>query len=880
MIRYFLLFVLGLFVCPIKAQTIINGSVQHKAEGKALPGVNVTINEKKVPGILSYALTDDKGIYTLNFKSPADSVVITVSGLNFKKQVKVIANKNQVLNFSISTEAIKLKEIKVNPPKIRKLNDTLNYLVDGYADKNDRTIGDALKKMPGITVKDNGEILYNNKPINRFYIEDKDLLQGRYGIATNNIEAKDVATVQVLENHQPVKALKNREFTDEAAINLKLKDSAKGVLVANGQLGTGLSPLLWNNELFTMYFDKKRQNMNTYKGNNTGNDDAAELNSLYGNGNANSKQGISLSVQSPGAPGISRNRYLFNSINTASVNNLWAYGKDYQLSANVSYLNDRQERESYSRAVYYLPADSMLTVEERLAATEHINVLDGTLQLNANKDKYYLDNTLKFNGKWNEVGSGVFNAKEIVQDLNSPLFRLNNVFNLIRNYNKASFNIYSNNSYNSSPQTLDVQPVFYSDLFDDRGNYSLMKQSLKQQEFSSSTRFVYGLDNGKWKQSYKFGLDVNTQQMKSELRGQSLTGDLTPVFDSLSNDLNWNKYKLQLASAYTYKNDRIRATVNLPLENIYLNTDDELRGQRKNTSRLFFNPSVNIKYDLNLFWNVTAAASYNNELGDIGDSFTGYILQSYRSLVRNEGALPEQGKQSYTLDFGYRHPVHALFVNTSAGYFRQKMNLLYGYDYQGIRSLKRTYELPNYADGYRLFSRISKGVDAIAGTVNLELDYNRGNAAQISQDKVIDFTNIQYRLKSGFSSKINNWASLSYDYEYSRSKNKLAVGTSFKPINTDIHRGQLNFFPAAGFTINTALENFYNSAIVSGNRVINFADIGAKYTYKRMEFNVAYNNVFNEKQYVSAVYNEISSYYTVYDLRPAQVLMKVRFKIK
>ena len=41
-----------------------------------------------------------------------------------------------------------------------------------------------------------------------FYIEGLDLMKGHYGIATNNIDPNNIATVQVLENHQDIKALK------------------------------------------------------------------------------------------------------------------------------------------------------------------------------------------------------------------------------------------------------------------------------------------------------------------------------------------------------------------------------------------------------------------------------------------------------------------------------------------------------------------------------------------------------------------------------------------------------------------------------------------------------------------------------------------------
>ena len=70
-----------------------------------------------------------------------------------------------------------------------------------------------------------GQILYQNKEISKFYIEGLDLLQGKYGLATQNVDAEKVASVQIMENHQPLKALKGMEVPDNAAINLKLKQS-------------------------------------------------------------------------------------------------------------------------------------------------------------------------------------------------------------------------------------------------------------------------------------------------------------------------------------------------------------------------------------------------------------------------------------------------------------------------------------------------------------------------------------------------------------------------------------------------------------------------------------------------------------------------------
>ena len=52
------------------------------------------------------------------------------------------------------------------------------------------------------------------------------MLGGQYNIATNNLPASLVSTVQVLNHHQPVK-LEKMVFSDQVALNVKLNPQAK-----------------------------------------------------------------------------------------------------------------------------------------------------------------------------------------------------------------------------------------------------------------------------------------------------------------------------------------------------------------------------------------------------------------------------------------------------------------------------------------------------------------------------------------------------------------------------------------------------------------------------------------------------------------------------
>ena len=68
-------------------------------------------------------------------------------------------------------KSLDLKEVIVTAKKIRQSGDTISYSAATYRGKNDKTLEDLLRKMPGIEVKSDGQITYNGQWINEFYIE-------------------------------------------------------------------------------------------------------------------------------------------------------------------------------------------------------------------------------------------------------------------------------------------------------------------------------------------------------------------------------------------------------------------------------------------------------------------------------------------------------------------------------------------------------------------------------------------------------------------------------------------------------------------------------------------------------------------------------------
>ena len=141
---------------------------------------------------------------------------------------KLSAQNSEDLDSVINS--LTLQEVIVTAKKIRQSGDTISYSAATYRDKNDKTLEDLLRKMPGVEVKSDGKITFNGQWINEFYIEGMDMLGSNYGVATRNINAGDIGTVQILQNHQDIKMLQGVQSGTTPAMNIKLKQNALGIL--------------------------------------------------------------------------------------------------------------------------------------------------------------------------------------------------------------------------------------------------------------------------------------------------------------------------------------------------------------------------------------------------------------------------------------------------------------------------------------------------------------------------------------------------------------------------------------------------------------------------------------------------------------------------
>ena len=355
------------------------------------------ILENDSAGTLAFTFTDEKGNFSIESPEDTTSTRLIFRLLGYETISVGLGTYRDKQTVVMPGTSIQLKEVNVRGHRIVEKGDTLNYLVSGFKQSQDRSIADVIAKMPGLEVKPSGLITFEGKPINKFYIEGMDLMGRKYSQASENLSADKVKSVQVFQNHQPIKSLSESEFSEYAALNIKLTDDAKsawaGVLETRGGATAGDNvTALYGSKLMAMLFSKKRQNLSVYKCDNSGRDIAREQNYLTREGIENQEEkGLLRNISSP-APDLDKRRTTFNTTHLASFNHLAKTSRDNDFRMQFDYLWNRNKADVYKEITYNDLSGVLICEDTHVSAINH--QLKGEIKYEVNKDNIYVFNRL------------------------------------------------------------------------------------------------------------------------------------------------------------------------------------------------------------------------------------------------------------------------------------------------------------------------------------------------------------------------------------------------------------------------------------------------------------------------------------------------------
>ncbi len=881
------------FLSNLHSQINISGSVTDSLH-KPIIGASITLHKGNSNLIIAFAISNTKGGFTIlyNHANINDTFFVKANAIGYKIKTIQLQSFTQNIGFVLNTTSVQLPNVTVKNPKpfLKYKADTLSYNVDSFTQKQDRTIGDVLRKMPGIDVDGNGKISYNGKAISNFYIDGDNLLDDKYNIATNSIAADMVKDVQVLENHQPIRALKNAAYSDKVGINLNLKDKARLKLTARAETGAGIADKgLYDGTLNLMAFKKNYKAINSFKANNTGNDISNDVLSHniadYMKTIQNNVPNDMLGLNYPRNPNISQQRYLYNNAALANTNNLFKTKNGVQVKLNMYYLYDKQMQDYTNNSFFYLPNSDTIKYLQQQNTQNRFNVVYAQLNLNSNKEKAYWNNKLLV--EYNKLpGSSVtnFNGKITSQNLLQQTTNISNEFNLIKTkHTKNIIEWYSYFSYLNKPELLQVNPGLNEAYFNNSIPFVQLAQQVNIPTYFTNNYFNYRVPRGKFLQSYRIGFTNQWQQLNSNTEVTQTNNSTNNISDSFINKIQWQQQKLYANADYDYLGDRIKFSLSLPFNWQNITYSDGVFKAKPSVqfNQLLVNPTFNIKYATGVENFVSANYTFGNSIANIQDVYGGYVLHNYNQLVNTAIPVRQSNMQNASIAFNYRKTIKIFFANIAAIYTSVKNNSISQFDLFNNLQRQTTIPLNNTINSFTLFSGASKYLFKLHATVNIKASAKQSDWMQFQNGALLGYTNNTYSVSAGLTPKISKWLNMAYSGAYTISSSKAKVDNALPQTVVQMQHGlEVNIFPNDNLFIKLKGEDFFvqQKQLKTTNNYF-FADASARYKANKIKTDFVFevSNLANVKQYTTANISANNLVQNSFAIRPRMFLIRAYF---
>ena len=795
----------------------------------------------------AFTSTDKEGRFVINPKAGADSVSFRFMGYE-SVSLSVTADFSCV---RLRPKATQLNDVIVEAPDIYAKGDTLVFNVAKYANAKDNAIIDVIKRLPGIKVEDDGTIKYQGKPINKFYLDGNDFIGGQYGLATNNISHKDVASVEVMENHQPVKALEGIEFPEEAGINLKLKENARNRWAGVGQAATGMQPLLYDGSLYTMRIGPKTQNIITLKADNTGWNPANEIqehdfDDMFSSDYTSNLWPEYISADIVNAP-LTEKRTRDNLSWLANAITAWKKG-DTSMRLNLNYTGDRLDYNSGVTTDYF--SNQIPQFVQNNSQRTQTHDLSAQFYSQTNKRGYFLKEKFSVAGGWNKSNSAITGSFDLAQRVNRKSFSANNDLKLVKRNEKKLFTLISRNTFVYRPDRLAVT-----------GDEDAV-QSVGTTDFRSTTETKFGKITRFWKYYVSGGLDLDWHRINSTLSG---LGD----FD------NNGIHEAFLSNLYStpqvdYERNGWRASLTMPLKWLHYSVS----GQHDYINA---SPRLYVKRQLTAKSDISGSVTYSLGSPQPYLNITAPVLSDYRNLFIADNPDKYSQNVAATLSYRYRNPLKSMFFNLSATYNHSRSSIMSNQLFIDDFIISTYADRLSDSNSWYVKGGFSKGLGHSKMVVGCDVDASTASASSMRDNAMIPYHQIAAGVKPYFKGSLTKWLSANYEASYGFSKLKIDGEAN------DYHTFQQNIFTTiipndiVQFTVGA--EHFLTRFPEGNTANLVLLDASAVWRLNnKVRLSLTANNVLNRRSYEYVNYGTLSRSEHHFRIRPRSILASIQYR--
>ena len=794
---------------------------------------------------LSFTFTDEKGVFSIQMPNDTTAVKLVFRLLGYKSVSMRLRDFKDKQTVIMANSSIQLKEVSVRGHNITQRGDTLNYLVSGFKQSQDRSIADVIAKMPGLEVKPSGQITFEGKPINKFYIEGMDLMGRKYSQASENLSADKVKSVQVYQNHQPIKSLGEAEFSDQAALNIRLTDDAKnawaGVLEASaGITADDDTKILYGSKLMAMCFSKKQQNISVYKCDNTGRDIAQELNILTKDKyDSQEESGLLYNISSV-APDLDGRRTTYNTTHLASTNHLvrTSHGNDFRIQ--LDYLWNKEEADLYKETSYNDLKGVLLSEDNHVSAINHSLKSDVTYEVN--KDHIYVLNRLY--GALNfdrSYGESTLNGKVTNQNVRPRKHYFTEDFRMVLPLSKGlSMSFGSQTTYSYLPGRLLTSDGYHELL------------TLNYLENHNHVSFRHRIKN--FNVCYQVGVILKDQRMHVS-------------YDSLDSREHLSQQDLYLNTSVNYSLHDLKAKIELNA-----NAEHSSFGDINKYHPMLL-PSLSLNYNVSAESSLMVNYKYSEDCNALTDLFRTPTFTSYYVKEANSGLMDYRGSHTTALMWSYKHPIKGNFFDAIMSWQRMNNIVLSKNSYQNNTLIREATDQRYSANSYFFQGSAAHSFSWAKTFLSLTSQYNLRQFRLLQGEEQVPchLSNAVFELKlsmqpAGF---FSYELSSQLDICRQSSKNK-SVALDGNKMSNAVSSLSLFFFPMKSLEVGCLNEWYYNSTKGTSNYY--FLDAHVSYRTKKYELRFDVYNLLGNGKYENRVISTTTDIYTLYKLRPREGL--------
>ncbi|MGB8191226.1 MAG: outer membrane beta-barrel protein [Chitinophagaceae bacterium] len=245
------------------SQGTIKGKIVDSLNRQPLGLATITVFKANDTSLITYRLSTPEG----EFKVPGlpldieCRVVISFSGYRVMRQTFTLSKEKELLELDtirLAPDGKSLDEVLViaERPPVSVRKDTIEFNASAFKTLPTALVEDLLKKLPGVQIDADGNIVVNGKRVNRILVDGKEFFGNDPKMATRNLPANMIDKVQVTEDKDEAELNPDKPKGDLGqVINLRLKKGVKQGWFGKAYAGAGTDDLYEAGSIINLFRD-------------------------------------------------------------------------------------------------------------------------------------------------------------------------------------------------------------------------------------------------------------------------------------------------------------------------------------------------------------------------------------------------------------------------------------------------------------------------------------------------------------------------------------------------------------------------------------------------------------------------------------------------